>query len=93
MRTVATLRSYARCCASVLMWLCAICCYRRLETVFALTAGQDKLINAFAVQVDGSGSVNASTSPDFTMIGHQDNVCALDVGPGESYVVSGSWDK
>ncbi|PWN50917.1 PFU-domain-containing protein [Violaceomyces palustris] len=61
--------------------------------LLALTAGQDKLVNAFEVETDQRGAVKASKTPDFTLIGHEDNVCALDVGPGGSYIVSGSWDK
>lgn len=62
-------------------------------TVLALTGGQDKLINAFEVKVASDGGSVASSSPDFTLIGHEDNVSALDVGPGGSYILSGSWDK
>ncbi|CAO1630116.1 unnamed protein product [Sympodiomycopsis kandeliae] len=64
-----------------------------MGTLFAVTGGQDKLINAFEVKVGLDGRAKASSSPDYTLLGHQDNVSALDVGPGGSYIVSGSWDK
>ncbi|KAN0065121.1 hypothetical protein ACQY0O_001618 [Thecaphora frezii] len=58
----------------------------------ALTAGQDKIVHGFEVQASGE-TITASTAPDYVMIGHEDNVCALDVGPQGGYIVSGSWDK
>jgi phospholipase A-2-activating protein len=61
--------------------------------VFALTAGQDKTINAYQVSEAGAGQMKISENPDYTLLGHGDNVCALDAGPGGSYIVSGSWDK
>lgn len=61
--------------------------------VFALTGGQDRLINAYKVKVGGDGRAIPSISADFALVGHEDNVSTLDVGPAGSYVVSGSWDK
>lgn len=61
--------------------------------LFALTGGQDKLVNAFNVAVGLDGRAKTSSSPDYTLLGHQDNISALDVGPAGSYIVSGSWDK
>ncbi|PWN27737.1 PFU-domain-containing protein [Jaminaea rosea] len=63
------------------------------DGLFALTGGQDKLVNAYQVKVGGDGRAIPSISADFTLVGHEDNVSTLDVGPGGSYVVSGSWDK
>lgn len=37
--------------------------------------------------------MNISSSPDYSLIGHKENVCALDVSPTSNYIVSGSWDK
>jgi phospholipase A-2-activating protein len=62
-------------------------------TVFALTGGQDKLVNAFEVSVDADGRATSSKTPDYTLLGHEDNISTLDVGPGGAYIVSGSWDK
>lgn len=53
---------------------------------YAVTGGQDTVINIFKL---GDG---AKEDPDFTLIGHTENVCALDVSSG-SNVISGSWDK
>ncbi|SPO40677.1 related to DOA1 - involved in ubiquitin-dependent proteolysis [Pseudozyma flocculosa] len=61
-------------------------------SIVALTAGQDRIVHGFEVQATGDG-VKASAAPDYAMIGHEDNVCTLDVGPRGSYIVSGSWDK
>ncbi|CAO1638039.1 unnamed protein product [Parajaminaea phylloscopi] len=61
--------------------------------LFALTGGQDKLINAFDVRVASDGGAVASSTPQYTLPGHEDNISTLDVGPAGSYIVSGSWDK
>ncbi len=71
----------------------------RSDAPYAITAGQDKIIYAYQLlTADGQLSVqlDAKTSepqPSRTLIGHEDNVCALDVGPNGQYIVSGSWDK
>ena len=71
----------------------------RSDATYAITAGQDKVIYAYqllanqgqiTVQLDPKTS---EPQPIRTLIGHQDNVCALDVGPHGRYFVSGSWDK
>ncbi len=70
--------------------------------VYALTAGQDRTINAYSISHSHSapgsgpaegGKLSASTTPDYTLLGHAENVCALDTGPGGAYIVSGSWDR
>lgn len=75
------------------------CALLRSDASYAITAGQDKIIYAYqlltadgqvSVQLDGKSS---EPQPTRTLIGHQDNVCALDVGPHGQYLVSGSWDK
>jgi phospholipase A-2-activating protein len=59
----------------------------------ALSGGQDHLVNAYIIPQSGLSSSSALT-PDFTLLGHDDNVCALDVFQGTNgYIVSGSWDK
>lgn len=67
----------------------------RRETAYALTGGQDHLVNAFTLPMQPSSSVqDASLTPDFVLVGHEENVCALDALDGPNgYVVSGSWDK
>lgn len=51
-----------------------------------MTGGQDTVINIFKL-----GDA-AKEDPDFSLIGHTENVCALDVSPG-GVIISGSWDK
>lgn len=60
-----------------------------------MTGGQDKTINAYDItSATASRTTSSSLIPDYTLLGHEDNVCALDVldGPG-GYIVSGSWDR
>lgn len=61
----------------------------------ALSGGQDHLVNAYIIPPsDPISSSSSSLSPDFTLLGHTDNVCALDVFQGtKGYIVSGSWDR
>ncbi|KAF0360437.1 phospholipase A-2-activating protein [Gigaspora margarita] len=49
-----------------------------------ISGSSDKTINVFDVE-------NAQ-EPAYSLIGHSDNVCALDVTPS-GFIVSGSWDK
>ncbi|KAL1746286.1 WD40-repeat-containing domain protein [Schizophyllum fasciatum] len=51
---------------------------------YLVTGGQDKLINVFRL---GAGV----EEPEFRLVGHGANVCALDVTAGGA-IVSGSWD-
>ncbi|KAI5832367.1 PFU-domain-containing protein [Schizophyllum commune Tattone D] len=51
---------------------------------YLVTGGQDKLINVFRL---GAGA----EEPEFRLVGHSGNVCALDVS-AEGAIVSGSWD-
>ncbi|TRM58573.1 WD40-repeat-containing domain protein [Schizophyllum amplum] len=51
---------------------------------YLVTGGQDKLINIFRL---GAGA----DEPEFRLVGHSANVCALDVTAGGA-IVSGSWD-
>lgn len=60
----------------------------------ALSGGQDHLVNAYIIPQSNSISSPSSLTPDFTLLGHDDNVCALDILQGTNgYIVSGSWDK
>ncbi|KAF8077719.1 phospholipase A-2-activating protein [Lyophyllum atratum] len=52
---------------------------------YAVTGGQDTVINVFSL-----GS--SKDDPDFSLLGHTENVCALDVTPGGT-IISGSWDR
>ncbi|GLB34723.1 putative PFU (PLAA family ubiquitin binding) [Lyophyllum shimeji] len=52
---------------------------------YAVTGGQDTVINIFSLD-------SPRDDPDFTLIGHTENVCALDVTPGGA-IISGSWDR
>ncbi|KAL0077581.1 WD40-repeat-containing domain protein [Phycomyces blakesleeanus] len=49
-----------------------------------VSGGSDKLINIC--------DPSQTASPLYTLVGHTENVCALDVSPGGD-IVSGSWDK
>lgn len=75
------------------------CALLRSDASYAITAGQDKIIYAYQLlTADGQVSVqldskSSEPQPTRTLIGHEDNVCALDVGPHGQYIVSGSWDK
>lgn len=75
------------------------CALLRSDGPYAITAGQDKIIYAYqllAVQGNITVQLDPKTSepqPSRTLIGHTENVCALDVGPHGQYLVSGSWDK
>ena len=49
--------------------------------------GTTKTINAYQVSGAGAGQIKIkirriSENPDYTLLGHEDNVCALDAGPG-----------
>lgn len=50
-----------------------------------MTGGQDTSINIFSLD-------NPKEDPDFVLLGHNENVCALDVSPGRA-IISGSWDR
>jgi phospholipase A-2-activating protein len=52
---------------------------------YAVTGGQDTVINVFSLN-------SPKDDPDFSLLGHTENVCALDVTPG-GVIISGSWDK
>ncbi|KDN35239.1 WD40 repeat-like protein, partial [Tilletiaria anomala UBC 951] len=62
-------------------------------------SGHDGFVNACAFFHSGaaapgiSRSLAVSDTPDYTLLGHEENICSLDAGPGGSYIVSGSWDK
>jgi phospholipase A-2-activating protein len=51
-----------------------------------ISGGQESIIEA------KRPSLTATDNADRLLIGHGHNVCALDVSPGGSYVVSGGWD-
>ncbi|KAF8163523.1 phospholipase A-2-activating protein [Crassisporium funariophilum] len=52
---------------------------------YAVTGGQDAVINVFNLEAP-------KDDPDFSLIGHTENICALDITPGGA-IISGSWDK
>ncbi|KZS90036.1 phospholipase A-2-activating protein [Sistotremastrum niveocremeum HHB9708] len=53
-------------------------------TGYVVTGGQDTVVNVFAL---GSPS-----EPEYSLLGHRDNVCALDATE-DGTIVSGSWDR
>lgn len=60
----------------------------------AITGGQDRTINAYSIPPASMESEGSTLLPEYTLLGHEDNVCALDVYEGsDAYVVSGSWDR
>ncbi|GAA5931392.1 WD repeat PLAP family protein [Sporobolomyces koalae] len=65
------------------------------EPGFLLTAGQDKLIHAWPLPSPSSHdpSTSSALAPSHTLIGHDHNVCALNVSEDGKTIVSGSWDK
>ncbi|PPQ99219.1 hypothetical protein CVT24_009238 [Panaeolus cyanescens] len=52
---------------------------------YAVTGGQEAVINVFNL-------AQPKDDPDFSLIGHTDNVCTLDTTPGGT-IISGSWDR
>jgi len=52
---------------------------------YAVTGGQDTAINVFRLD-------SPKDDPDFSLLGHTENVCALDTAPS-GVIISGSWDK
>ena len=52
---------------------------------YAVTGGQDTVINIFALP-------SAKGEPNFSLLGHTDNVCALHTAE-DGTIISGSWDK
>jgi phospholipase A-2-activating protein len=52
---------------------------------YAITGGQDTVINVFRLD-------SPKDDPDFSLLGHTENVCALDAIPS-GVIISGSWDK
>jgi phospholipase A-2-activating protein len=52
---------------------------------YAVTGGQDAVINVFNLDAP-------KDDPDFSLLGHTENICALDVTPG-GVIISGSWDR
>jgi phospholipase A-2-activating protein len=65
-----------------------------LTQALAVTGGQDKTINAYDITSAMATGTSASLLPEYTLLGHEDNVCALDVYSGSNgYIVSGSWDR
>jgi phospholipase A-2-activating protein len=50
-----------------------------------VTGGQDTVVNIFNL-------ANPQADPDFTLVGHSENVCALDASASGT-IISGSWDK
>jgi len=52
---------------------------------YVVTGGQDTVINIYRLD-------EPRDEPDFTLLGHSDNVCTLNVSAGGT-IVSGSWDR
>jgi len=52
---------------------------------YAVTGGQETVINIFSLE-------SPKEDPDFSLVGHTENVCALDVSTGGA-IISGSWDR
>ncbi|KZT09614.1 PFU-domain-containing protein [Laetiporus sulphureus 93-53] len=52
---------------------------------YAVTGGQDMVINVFSL-------AGTKGEPNFSLIGHTDNVCALDAAT-DGTIISGSWDR
>jgi len=50
-----------------------------------VTGGQEAVINVFSLE-------SPKVDPDFSLIGHADNVCTLDAST-DGAIVSGSWDR
>lgn len=53
-----------------------------------MTGGQDTVINVFALD----DAVGTKENPDFSLLGHTENVCALDAFV-DGTIISGSWDR
>ncbi|CCF58172.1 hypothetical protein KAFR_0E00180 [Kazachstania africana CBS 2517] len=54
--------------------------------------GQESLIHGISME-DISNTTDHLIEPDFTLIGHESNVCSLEVNVSNGDVISGSWDK
>ncbi|KAL6305276.1 phospholipase A-2-activating protein [Sparassis latifolia] len=52
---------------------------------YAVTGGQDSIINIYSL-------ANTTGEPNFSLLGHTENVCALHTGP-DGEIISGSWDR
>ncbi|KAF4576303.1 hypothetical protein EYR36_004280 [Pleurotus pulmonarius] len=52
---------------------------------YVVTGGQDTVVNVFRLD-------NPGDEPDFSLIGHTENVCALDT-TASGVIISGSWDR
>ncbi|KAK0211219.1 phospholipase A-2-activating protein [Desarmillaria ectypa] len=52
---------------------------------YAVTGGQDTVINVFSLD-------SPKDDPNYTLLGHSENVCALNVSAGGT-IISGSWDR
>lgn len=64
--------------------------FATVGATYALTGGQDGLVNAYDVCVTNS-EVKSTSVPRYTLIGHTGNVSAL-AAYRDEYIVSGSWD-
>ncbi|KAJ8700517.1 WD repeat protein Lub1 [Pleurotus ostreatus] len=52
---------------------------------YVVTGGQDTVVNVFRLD-------NPGDDPDFSLLGHTENVCALDT-TASGVIISGSWDR
>ncbi|KAG1823274.1 WD40-repeat-containing domain protein [Suillus variegatus] len=53
---------------------------------YAVVGGQDTVVNIFAL------GPAQKEDPEYSLVGHTDNVCALDISQSGT-IISGSWDK
>ncbi|KAG2067056.1 PFU-domain-containing protein [Suillus decipiens] len=53
---------------------------------YAVVGGQDTVVNIFAL------GPAQKEDPEYSLVGHTDNVCALNVSPSGT-IISGSWDR
>lgn len=61
------------------------CSQSAVHSGYAVTGGQDSVINIYDI-------ASGREEPDLSLIGHTQNVCALQVGE-DGTLVSGSWDR
>ena len=60
-------------------------CQYLIHIGYAVIGGQETVINVFSLD-------SPKEEPSYSLLGHTENVCTLDVTP-EGSIISGSWDK
>ena len=58
---------------------------KRERKGYVVTGGQDAIVNIFSL-------ASLRDDPNFSLLGHTANVCALDTSP-DGTIISGSWDQ